>query len=143
MTKSIIDECIGLRIRLLNRYLTAIYDDALRPLGMTTNQFNLMVALSRLGKTTAKKISQLMVMDASTVSRTLERMRKQGWVKATTGEDARSQDVILTEKGMERLKRAYPVWRMVQNRAWRILGKKSAAAIHEIGGSIWVKARTD
>jgi len=139
---NIMAECIGLRVRLLNRWLTSIYDDALRPMGVTTNQFNLLIALSRLGKTTAKRISKLMLMDASTVSRTLERMRKEGWVKGTTAEDARSEDLTVTEKGLDLLKKAHPAWCAAQDRARRILGEKNVATIHEVGEVLWTKART-
>ena len=47
----IAQDCIADRMRLLNRVVTKIYDDALRSLGIRTGQLNILVvtAPSRLG----------------------------------------------------------------------------------------------
>jgi hypothetical protein len=55
VTETILAECIAIRVRLLSRALTAIYDDALRTFGLTINQFSTLVVVSRMGKATAKK----------------------------------------------------------------------------------------
>ena len=43
------EECIGVRIRLLNRVITNLYDKAFRPLGITTNQMSILVSMLRRG----------------------------------------------------------------------------------------------
>ena len=40
-------QCLAVRVRLLNRTITAIYDDALRPLGLTVGQLNILVVVRR------------------------------------------------------------------------------------------------
>jgi hypothetical protein len=47
-SKRIARECIAVRVRLLNRVITSLYDDALRPLGITVSQLNLLVAICRM-----------------------------------------------------------------------------------------------
>jgi hypothetical protein len=42
-------DCIAVRLRLLNRVVTNLYDDALRPLGMKVSQFNILVVTAKLG----------------------------------------------------------------------------------------------
>ena len=42
-------ECLAVRIRLLNRTITGIYDDALRPLGVTAGQLNALVVVTKHG----------------------------------------------------------------------------------------------
>ena len=49
IAECIAQECLAVRVRLLNRALTAIYDEALRPLGMTTGQLNVMVVVANRG----------------------------------------------------------------------------------------------
>lgn len=139
ITNCIAEECLASRVRLLNRAITAIYDDALRTLGLTVNQLNLLVGISRLKKTTAKDVSQTLLMDPSTVSRNLERMYKEGWLKSTPGEDARSQELELTEKGWRLLEKAHPAWRKAQEEAQGILGAKNAAALKIVAERIWPK----
>ena len=41
--------CIAVRLRLLNRVVTNLYDDALRPLGLKMSQLNILVATARIG----------------------------------------------------------------------------------------------
>ena len=41
--------CIAVRLRLLNRVVTNLYDDALRPLGLKVSQLNLLVVTAKLG----------------------------------------------------------------------------------------------
>src|SRR4051812_22520018 len=41
--------CIAGRLRLLNRVVTNIYDDALRPLDLKVSQMNILVAAAKLG----------------------------------------------------------------------------------------------
>ena len=42
-------ECLAVRLRALNRAVTALYDDALRPHGLRVGQLNLLVAVARMG----------------------------------------------------------------------------------------------
>ena len=42
-------ECLAVRVRALNRAVTALYDEALRPLGLRVGQLNLLVAVARIG----------------------------------------------------------------------------------------------
>ena len=42
-------DCLAVRVRLLNRTITSIYDDALRPLGLTAGQLNVLVVIAKRG----------------------------------------------------------------------------------------------
>jgi len=42
-------ECIAVRLRMLNRAITNIYDSALRPLGLKVSQMNILVAAAKMG----------------------------------------------------------------------------------------------
>ena len=41
-------ECLAVRVRTLNRAVTALYDESLRPHGLRVGQLNLLVAVARL-----------------------------------------------------------------------------------------------
>ena len=41
--------CIAGRLRLLNRVVTNIYDDALRPLGLKISQGNILILTGKMG----------------------------------------------------------------------------------------------
>jgi DNA-binding MarR family transcriptional regulator len=134
--KKIARECIAVRVRLLNRVITAIYDDALRPFGLTINQLNLLVALTRMGSANATQLKRVLQTDPSTLSRNLERMRKEGWLRSVPAEDARSRRLRLTEKGSRLIQKAFPAWEEAQRRAQKVLGN-SIDTISNVASGIW------
>jgi len=121
--------CIASRIRQLNRVMTALYDDALRGAGLTGNQLNVLVFVSQHGFPTAGALARHMQMDASTVSRTIERMRKDGLLLIQEGKDARTRELRLSEKGESMILKAIPSWRKAQKQAQALLGTFRAGAI--------------
>ena len=115
-------ECIAVRLRLLSRVVTKFYDDALRPLGLKASQLNVLVAAGKLGLARPARVCELLQLDASTLSRNVERMRAKGWLEVVPNEDARSQPFRLTPKGQRLIGQAVPAWTKAQRKAKRVLG---------------------
>ena len=125
-TKPTIDtiagECIAVRLRMLNRVVTNIYDDALRPLGLKVSQMNILVAAAKLGTARPADICDRLHLDVSTLSRNVERMKARGWLEIIPDEDGRAQPFRLTTQGAKLLEKAAPAWKKAQQQARRILG---------------------
>src|SRR5688572_20703487 len=86
--------CIAVRLRLLNRVVTNIYDDALRPLGLKVSQLNILIVTAKLGLARPAQVCDILQLDASTLSRNVKRMMARGkqWLEVVPGEeDARTQ----------------------------------------------------
>lgn len=49
-TETISRECIAVRLRMIDRAVSRVYDRALRPFGITVSQLNILVAVSELGQ---------------------------------------------------------------------------------------------
>lgn len=49
MIDKIAGERIAVRLRMLNRIITNVYDDALRPLDLKVSQMNILVAAAKMG----------------------------------------------------------------------------------------------
>src|SRR5262245_53235854 len=92
-------DCVAVRLRLLNRVVTNLYDDALRPLGLKVSQLNILVVTAKLDLAQPVKVCDILQLDPSTLSRNLERMRANGWLEVVPGEDARTQPFRLTAQG--------------------------------------------
>jgi DNA-binding MarR family transcriptional regulator len=122
--------CIAVRLRLLNRVVTNLYDDALRPLGLKVSQLNLLVVAAQLGLARPADVCRLLQLDASTLSRNVERVRARGWLEVVPGEDAREQPFRLTAKGKALLERAAPAWEQAQRQAGELLGKEGVALLN-------------
>ena len=121
--------CIAVRLRLLNRVVTNLYDEALRPLGLKVSQLNILVVTARLGLARPAEVCEILQLDASTLSRNVERMRARGWLEAVAGEDARTQPFRLTARGRRLLERAFPAWEAAQRKAGELLGEDGLALL--------------
>ncbi|MEO2047605.1 MAG: MarR family winged helix-turn-helix transcriptional regulator [Pirellulales bacterium] len=122
LTDTIAGECIAVRMRMLNRVVTNIYDDALRPLGLKVSQMNILVAAGTMGTARPAEICARMHLDASTLSRNVERMKTRGWLEVIAVDDGRAQPFRLTTEGRKLLLQADPAWRKAQKRARALLG---------------------
>ena len=119
---TIAGQCIVVRMRILNRVVTKIYDDALRPLGAKVSQMNILVAAGRMGLARPADVCDLLHLDVSTLSRNVERMKARGWLEVVPESDGRAQPFRLTGKGRKLLEKAVPAWRKAQAEATDLLG---------------------
>ncbi|HTK29157.1 MAG TPA: MarR family winged helix-turn-helix transcriptional regulator [Vicinamibacterales bacterium] len=124
-------ECVAVRLRMLNRIITNVYDEALRPLGVRISQMNILVAAARLGLARPAVVCDLLQLDASTLSRNVERMRGRRWLETVPGEDAREQPFRLTVEGRRLLERCIPAWNEAQRQALECLGADGVAAVEK------------
>lgn len=120
--ETIARECVAVRLRMLNRVITNIYDDALRPLDLKVSQMNILVAASMLGTARPVEVCEYLHLDVSTLSRNVERMKKRGWLVVVPGDDGRSQPFRLTPAGSKLLKKAIPAWSAAQQQVTKVLG---------------------
>ena len=121
--------CIAVRLRLLNRVVTNLYDDALRPLGLKVSQLNILVVTAKLGLAQPVKVCDILHLDTSTLSRNVERMRAKGWLEVVPAEDARTQPFRLTAQGKSLLEKAVPAWEQAQKQAEELLGDEGIALL--------------
>ena len=121
-------ECLAVRLRTLNRALTALYDDALRPHGLRVGQLNLLVAVARLGTARPGDLCRLLRMDKSTLSRDVEVMRRNGWLAVEDG-SGRSRPLRITPAGEALLAQVVPAWQRAQERARTLIGDEGAEAV--------------
>jgi DNA-binding MarR family transcriptional regulator len=122
-------DCVGYRVRRLSRMVSAIYDDAFGPLKLKISQFGILVMLSRRGPSSAADLCRVVMMDKSTASRNLQRMRRRGWVSVAQDRVGHGQKVSLTQQGRQILQQAFPLWRRAQEEATRRLGTDGVKAL--------------
>src|SRR5438552_16145451 len=114
--------CIAVRLRLLNRVVTNVYDDALRPLDLKVSQMNILVAAAKMGTARPIEVCEHLHLDVSTLSRNVERMKARGWLEVVPDEDGRSQPFRLTPQGRKLLEKAVPAWSEAQQQGKKVLG---------------------
>ena len=122
-------DCVAVRLRMLNRVITNLYDSALRPLGVKISQMNILVATAKLRVARPATVCEMLQLDTSTLSRNVERMRARGWLEVVPGVDARTQPFRLTPEGKRLLDRTIPAWGKAQRRAVEFLGEEGVALV--------------
>lgn len=122
--ETIATSCIAGRLRLLNRVVTSLYDDALRPHGLKLSQGSVLAVTAKLGVARPAQVCNHLEMDTSTLSRTVERMVENGWLEILPDEDGRSHPFRLTEQGRRLMEKAIPAWEEAQTEAKKLLGEE-------------------
>ena len=125
----VIRDCIATRLRMANRVVTKVYDDALRPFGLKVTQLSMLVVAENRGVIRQSEVGAELQLDDSTLSRNLERMRANGWLEAVPADDARVHSYQLTAAGRALLDKAIPAWRSAQGEAQRLLGGAGVQAL--------------
>lgn len=100
--------------------LFAAQDHALAPFGLTARQGSLLLNCALGEAQTPAELARFQVLDISTVTRMVERLRRKGFVKrARDRRDRRRVIVSLTPAGNEVLKAAIPVAQQVAAKSWK------------------------
>ena len=113
-----------MRVRRLNRRVTAIYDRCVRPHGVTTAQVNILAAIVKLGpeRATAAELSRTLELEPSTTSRNLDRIDAKGWIARRGSGDGRRESIVLTTAGKRAFLDVRESWEAAQHEARRELG---------------------
>lgn len=120
-------ECLGVRITRLQRLVTRRYSDALRPLGMTTAQLEILAELALRGRTAPTALAAALLVDKSTLSRNLALM--DAWLIAERSPTGRAMAISLSPAGRAQLAAARAAWAKVQGRLVKQLGADAIATL--------------
>lgn len=117
--------CLATRVRQLSRIITRVYDDAMRPLGITASQYTLLAQLASRDGITAVEIGQDLDIEKSTLSRNLKRLLALGHIVMDPPAGRRGRGLHLTPKGQVVLRDAFPIWQDAQRKTVAIMGHET------------------
>lgn len=125
--------CTNLKLRQLGRLVARQYETHIGPTGLKGTQYSLLSAVVKLGPVRASDLAAALHLDASTLSRNLQPLLLQGWVRvdADAG-DARSRVVDATPEGRALRQRAQRAWKQAQLALNARLGPERVAALHTL-----------
>jgi DNA-binding MarR family transcriptional regulator len=116
--------CACQNLRRATRIVTRIYDQELKKAGLEITQFGLLTALATAGEVNQKRLSDGFAMDSTTLTRTLDRMRVQGWIHVAPGKDRRERLFSLTAVGKRQIAKGQSHWELAESRLRVELGKR-------------------
>jgi DNA-binding MarR family transcriptional regulator len=122
-------DCIATKVRLLNRAVTAIYDEALRPYRLKVTQMTVLVTVAKIEHASPGAVGRILHMEKSTLSRNVDRMRARGWLDTVPTEDGRAHLLRVTPRGRRLLEDAHVAWGRAQERTSKMLGEQGVRGI--------------
>ena len=132
-------ECLGVRVRLLNRTLTRIYDGVLRRHGLTAAQLMLLASIEGLEPVRAGDVADALSMEISTLSRNAHLMERRGWLDIEPADRGNGRLLRLTKAGARKVEEATPAWRQAQEEAKALLGSNGASLIRDLVDRLWAE----
>jgi len=123
-----LQECNCLALRQAARHVTQFYDQYLASTGLRTTQFSLLAKLQGLGPMTINALARELVMDRTTLGRTMLPLERDGLIAIREGSlDRRSKELAVTKAGTERLQRAAKLWAQAQKEFEKRFDPRGAA----------------
>jgi len=101
----------GHKVNQLARNFTKKLNEKISPLELYASQWGIILYLYEKKQCTQIELCQYLGVEAPTITRTLARMEKSGWVIRQSGEDKRERHIKLTEKAYE----MFPKWYQAAN----------------------------
>lgn len=136
-TAELARDCLAVRARLLARAVTAVYERALAPHGITVAQLNLLAALDRVGPCPPARLGEVLLLERSTVSRNLDLLIRHAWVEAVTADRKGVREVAITAAGRATVAALMPAWRGAQAEAASLLGADGVKAVRAAADAVW------
>jgi DNA-binding MarR family transcriptional regulator len=124
--------CTNLKLRQLGRVVTRHYDGFVAATGLKNTQYSLLSHVVQLGPIRPSDLAQRMRLDASTLTRNLQPLVAQGWLRLGPGDDARSRLVEATEAGRAKRAEGQRAWKQAQLALNARLGSERVAALHAL-----------
>ena len=106
--------CACYNLRRAARATTRLYDEFLRPCGLRSTQYSILMGTLARGPVTLSKLADMTVTERTTLTRNLTVLEKKGLIVIEPGKDRRERHVNITERGRELLMEAIPRWEAAQ-----------------------------
>ena len=124
--------CAAFNFRRTARAVTRLYDLGLEPSGIRATQFAILTAVAKFQPISISRIGEILVIDQTTLTRSLRLLQKQGFLEVSPRSVKRQRFITLTDAGLKTLAVAVPLWRKVQ-----------ARFLSDIGGDAWAALRNE
>ena len=115
--------CASFNFRRAARAVTRLYDQALESFGIRSTQFSILIGIAKTQPTSISALGNLLVIDRTTLTRSLRLLTKQGLLSISGRSIKRQRFLSLKPKGERTLAASLPVWRKAQDRFVQTVGE--------------------
>ena len=116
--------CAAFNLRRTSRAVTALYDSALAPAGLSSIQVAILIAVAKTKPVSVGVLAKILLADHTTLTRNLALLSTEGLVKVSARSAMSRRLVSLTAEGTAALGRSLTWWRKIQAQFLRSFGEK-------------------
>ena len=110
-TVKVRDTCLCLHLQRAARAVARHFDELMRPAGLTSGQFSILMSLNRPEPPTIRSVAELLAMDRTTLTANLKPLERRRLVRIRVdAADRRTRRLVLTAAGRRQLIAALPAW---------------------------------
>ncbi|MEO6917806.1 MAG: MarR family winged helix-turn-helix transcriptional regulator [Collimonas sp.] len=131
LLKRVAVECPGFQARATARALTRFYNGCFKPLGLTAEQFSLLVGVGATHRASVVDLAASAGVDATTLSRGVQALQQRGLVEAEGGRGRAGKRLSLTLSGLALMNEALPVWERAKASLSHRLGEATLRATRQ------------
>jgi DNA-binding MarR family transcriptional regulator len=124
--------CASLNFRRTARAVTRLYDLAFQGTGIRSTQFTILIAVAKAQPVSIGTLGEILVIDSTTLTRSLAKLQKQGFLTISKRAERRQRFVNLTDAGVKALEDSLPGWRAAQERF-----------VKSVGADFWLGFRSE
>lgn len=124
--------CVCANLRKKTRLVTQFYDKLLQPTGLKVTQYSMLANIDLQQAVSISRLGEILLLDQTTITRNINLLKRNGYVDLTRDpQDARAKVITLTDKGVEKLNEAAPIWQDVQERIINDIGLENYNDFYE------------
>lgn len=114
------------------RVVTQLYDKLLQPTGLKVTQYSMLAHIDLQQAVSISRLGEILLLDQTTVTRNINLLKQYGYVELKRDpHDARTKNIMLTEKGLEKLHEAAPIWKTIQDKIVDDIGVEKYADFYD------------
>jgi DNA-binding MarR family transcriptional regulator len=118
--------CVCTTVRKASRALLRHYEKAFAEAEISQTQFSILRQLERSAPTPLCELADALVMERTSLYRTIRPLIESGSISVDPGADKRTKVARLTAEGSRQIEKAEPVWRRTQQ-----------GVVDALGGETW------
>ena len=110
-------------LRKTSRAATLFGDTILQPSGLKVTQFTMLGAIAEQDSVSVGQLGEKLLMDQTSVTRSLKLLKEMGLVTSVKGRDGRTRQINLTAEGYRKLDEIMPLWEKANAQVIALLGQ--------------------
>ncbi len=125
-------ECPAYQTRVAARALTRYYNSCFRSLGITAEQFSLLVGIEGSDAPTLAELAARGGVDATTLSRRVLNLERLHLVRSDGGKGRAGRRLTLTDEGKQLMEKAVPAWEEARTRLTAAMSEDALDDVRDV-----------